>query len=98
MTEKVKKISFRCNEGLYSFLYETSRKNKLVISDLIRIMLQSYYIMWIFGEVESYPKLKKKFLEFFDNIEKNTDTEVLEYLKSKQTIPSYIFKGELNER
>lgn len=96
MTEKMRHIGFRCNEGLHDFLLKTSRSNGILISDLVRMMLQSYYIMWLFGKMEPYPKLRKKFKMFFDEIEKTDDREILEYLKSKQTIPLSIFRNEID--
>jgi hypothetical protein len=61
---KNKKVIFRVNEKLYTFISDFSRSNGLEISELMRNIVTYFFMSWIMGDIKKpYNQLREEFIE-----------------------------------
>lgn len=62
---KSKIIKFRVHESLYSFLKEICNTNRMEMSELLRSIVQYFFIAYTLGEIKkTLPELRKEFNEW----------------------------------
>jgi len=71
MKLKTKKIIFRVDEVLYGFIHDIANKNNTTTSEMIRKILEYFFIGYMIGEFKRPLKeLKNKFMKDYEFLDK----------------------------
>jgi len=74
MKIKNKKIIFRVDEVLYSFIHDIATENDTTVSDLCRKILEYFFIGYLIGEFKKPLKeLREDFLKKFEYLRNNKE-------------------------
>jgi 16S rRNA U516 pseudouridylate synthase RsuA-like enzyme len=65
MVRATKTIKFRVHEGMYNFLKEICKQNGIEMSELLRSIIQYFFIAYTLGELKKpLSQLRKEFNEW----------------------------------
>lgn len=71
MKPKTKKIIFRVDEVLYSFIHDIANENNITTSEMLRKILEYFFVGYLIGEFKRPLKeLKNKFMKDYEFLDK----------------------------